>query len=86
MLPKSTLAPNWKPVPVIVRVGVEPDAAVVGLIEVIVGGGGCVTVKLNAADVPAGAGSTTYTGTTPTPPTLKLGMVSCVELTKFVLQ
>jgi len=35
-----TLAPGWKLVPVIVRVGEEPVWAVVGLIEVIVGGGG----------------------------------------------
>jgi hypothetical protein len=54
---KLTLAPFWKLDPVIVRVGVEPVGALAGLIDAMVGGGGWVTVKLNAADVPAGAGS-----------------------------
>ena len=36
----STLAPFWKLVPVIVRVGEELAGALVGLIDVIVGGGG----------------------------------------------
>jgi hypothetical protein len=34
------LAPGWKLVPVIVRVGAELTGALVGLIDVIVGGGG----------------------------------------------
>jgi len=54
-----TLAPGWKLAPVIVRVGEELAGALVGLIDVIVGGGGCVTVRLKAVEVPAGAGSKT---------------------------
>lgn len=54
-----TLAPGSKFVPVIVTISEEPLGALVGVIDVMVGGGGCVEVRLNAVDVPAGAGSIT---------------------------
>jgi hypothetical protein len=60
---KITLVPGWKLVPMIVRVGEEPVWAVAGLIEVIVGGGGKVTVKFTGADAVAeGIGLTTDSG------------------------
>ena len=56
---RYTNAPDRKFVPLTVRViGPPLFAPVVGLIEMIVGEGGGVTVRLKADDVPAGAGST----------------------------
>ena len=48
----------------------EPLWPLDGVTELIVGGGGGVTAKLKGAEVPAGAGSMTYSGYVP-------GMGSC---------
>jgi len=43
----------------------EPLWPLDGLTELIVGGGGAVTVKLKGAEAPAGGGSMTYNGYVP---------------------
>jgi hypothetical protein len=57
--------PLWPAITIaFVNVAVDPAATVtlVVPVDVIEKSGGAVTAKLNGADVPAGAGSTTYKG------------------------
>ena len=86
-VPKFTLAPLTKPVPVRVNAKAAPPAVpLVGAIDEIVGGG-LVTAKLTATEVPPpGAGFVTVTGTFPTAvrSDASIGAVIWLEFTNVV--
>lgn len=84
---KFTVAPFTNAVPLTVSVNAAPPAvALFGAIVVIVGGG-LVTLKFTATDVPPpGTGLVTVTGNAPTAAISDAVMaaVTCVELTNVV--
>ena len=83
---KLTVAPDRKPVPVIVTEGEVFSGAVEGFREEIVGvTRGAVTVKVAAEEVPLGEGSETVSGYAAGVTEVRGKVtVSCVELVKVV--
>ena len=88
-MPKFTVAPETKPVPVIVNVKAAPPAvAVAGAVEVSAGDEAALIVNDTEADVPPpGAGFVTVTGAVPAVAisAAVIAAVNCVAFTNVVV-